>query len=44
MNTHPNGVWIWNLSKIGNDYLEKLAESKIKRVYLKRAFEKSGSQ
>lgn len=35
MNTHPNGVWIWNLSKIGNDYLEKLAESKIKRVYLK---------
>jgi hypothetical protein len=35
MNAHPNGVWIWNLNKIGNDYLEKLVGSEIKRIYLK---------
>lgn len=33
--THPSGVWIWNLAKIGNDYLEQLKEVKAKRVYLK---------
>ncbi|NJR18469.1 MAG: CHAP domain-containing protein [Calothrix sp. CSU_2_0] len=33
--THPHGVWIWNLSKIRNDYLDKLVECQIKRVYLK---------
>ena len=35
MATHPHGIWIWNLKRIGNDYLNKIAEVKAKRVYLK---------
>ncbi|MGB3512103.1 MAG: peptidoglycan-binding protein [Microcoleaceae cyanobacterium] len=35
MATHPNGIWIWNLALISNDYLEKLVKVKAKRVYLK---------
>ena len=35
MATNPHGVWIWNLARIGNNYLEKLREVKVKRVYLK---------
>lgn len=35
MTTHPNGVWIWVLSDIRSDYLDKLVERKVKRVYLK---------
>jgi len=29
---HPNGAWIWNLSKLRSDYLEQLAKCKVKRV------------
>lgn len=32
---HPNGAWIWYLSKLGSDYLNTLAECKVKRVYIK---------
>ncbi|MGI2905492.1 peptidoglycan-binding protein [Tolypothrix sp. VBCCA 56010] len=32
---HPNGAWIWNLSKLRSDYLEQLTKCKVKRVYLK---------
>jgi len=32
---HPHGVWIWVLSKLRSDYLAKLAERRVKRVYLK---------
>jgi peptidoglycan hydrolase-like protein with peptidoglycan-binding domain len=35
MAEHPHGVWIWNLSKIRSDYLDKLVERQVKRVYLK---------
>ncbi|MEB3121355.1 MAG: peptidoglycan-binding protein [Snowella sp.] len=35
MATHPNGIWIWNLAQIGSDYLDKLLQVKVKRVYLK---------
>ncbi|MEH2053379.1 peptidoglycan-binding domain-containing protein [Nostoc sp.] len=35
MAEHPHGVWIWNLSKIRTDYLDKLVERQVKRVYLK---------
>ncbi|MBD2608525.1 peptidoglycan-binding protein [Scytonema hofmannii FACHB-248] len=35
MNTHPNGVWIWNLSEIENNYLDRLVKCQVKRVYLK---------
>jgi len=35
MTIHPNGVWIWVLSDIRSDYLDKLAECKVKRVYIK---------
>ncbi len=35
MNTHPNGVWIWNLSELENNYLNSLVKCKVKRVYLK---------
>lgn len=32
---HSNGIWIWNLSRIGDNYLQKLEDIKVKRVYLK---------
>ncbi|MEC4819244.1 MAG: peptidoglycan-binding domain-containing protein [Scytonema sp. PMC 1069.18] len=35
MTQHPRGVWIWKLSEIRPDYLDKLVERKVKRVYLK---------
>ncbi|MBD2627780.1 peptidoglycan-binding domain-containing protein [Trichormus variabilis] len=35
MAEHPHGVWIWNLSKIGSDYLDKLVKQQARRVYLK---------
>ncbi len=35
MSEHPHGVWIWLLSKLRSDYLSKLVERKVKRVYLK---------
>ncbi|MBW4632444.1 MAG: peptidoglycan-binding protein [Iphinoe sp. HA4291-MV1] len=35
MAQHPNGVWIWKLSEIRTDYLDKLVERKVQRVYLK---------
>lgn len=35
MAQYPNGVWIWNLSDIRADYLDKLVERKVQRVYLK---------
>lgn len=35
MAQHPNGIWIYELSKIRADYLDKLVERKVKRVYLK---------
>ncbi|EDX82829.1 Putative peptidoglycan binding domain protein [Synechococcus sp. PCC 7335] len=33
--SHPNGVWIWVLSEIDRNYLEKLKERGVERVYLK---------
>ncbi|MEH2179031.1 hypothetical protein [Nostoc sp.] len=35
MTGHSNGVWIWELSKIRSDYLDKLVKQQVKRVYLK---------
>ncbi len=35
MINHPRGVWIWVLDKITPDYLSKLANCKVGRVYLK---------
>lgn len=35
MSEHPHGVWIWRLAKVRHDYLSKLVERKVKRVYLK---------
>jgi hypothetical protein len=35
MAEHPNGVWIWNLPVLTSDYLNRLVECKVKRVYLK---------
>lgn len=35
MATHPNGVWIWVLDWIRSDYLNKLVQCKVKRIYLK---------
>jgi hypothetical protein len=35
MNTHPNGAWIWNLSELENNYLDRLVKCQVKRVYLK---------
>ena len=35
MKNYPRGAWIWYLSKIRSDYLEKLAECKVQRIYLK---------
>lgn len=35
MATHPHGIWIWNLNSVSSDYLDKIAEVKAKRVYLK---------
>jgi hypothetical protein len=35
MTTHPKGTWIWALSDIRSDDLNKLVERKAKRVYLK---------
>lgn len=29
---YPHRVWIWYLSKLRSDYLEKLSECKVKRV------------
>jgi hypothetical protein len=35
MSEHPHGVWIWFRSKLRSDYLDKLVEREVKRVYLK---------
>ncbi|NES19834.1 MAG: CHAP domain-containing protein [Symploca sp. SIO3E6] len=35
MATHPHGIWIWNLNLISSNYLDKIAQVKAKRVYLK---------
>ncbi|NMG10730.1 peptidoglycan-binding domain-containing protein [Brasilonema sp. UFV-L1] len=35
MTQYLNGVWIWNLSEIRDDYLDKLVERKVQRVYFK---------
>ncbi|NJM72290.1 MAG: peptidoglycan-binding protein [Scytonema sp. RU_4_4] len=35
MAPYLNGIWIWNLSEIRDDYLDKLVERKVQRVYLK---------
>ncbi|MBD2568077.1 peptidoglycan-binding protein [Anabaena lutea] len=35
MTGHPHGVWIWNLPVLGSNYLNRLIQSKVKRVYLK---------
>lgn len=35
MTQQPKGVWIWNLSDIRSDYLDKLVERKVQRIYLK---------
>jgi len=35
MTLHPNGAWIWYISKLRSDYLNSLVECKIKRVYIK---------
>jgi hypothetical protein len=35
MNTHPNGAWIWNLSGLEDNYLDRLVKCQVKRVYLK---------
>lgn len=32
---HPNGIWIWDLSKLRTDYLDTLTAAKCQRVYLK---------
>ena len=34
MEEHPRGIWIWRLANLANDFLEKLVQSKVKRVYL----------
>lgn len=35
MVNQPRGIWIWNLSEIRSDYLARLVERQVKRVYLK---------
>lgn len=35
MTQQHRGVWIWNLSDIRSDYLDKLVERKVQRIYLK---------
>jgi len=35
MTQHPNGAWIWRLSKQHPDYLNQLKQVKCQRVYLK---------
>ncbi|MBD2413572.1 peptidoglycan-binding protein [Nostoc calcicola FACHB-389] len=35
MGEHPHGVWIWNLPALSSNYLNRLIECKVKRVYLK---------
>lgn len=35
MTRHPEGAWIWRLSKLRPDYLDKLQDVGCKRVYLK---------
>ncbi|MCP4351416.1 MAG: CHAP domain-containing protein [Desulfobacterales bacterium] len=35
MSKHPNGLWIWYLSKIQGDYLNRLIKCRVKRIYLK---------
>lgn len=32
MTEQPQGVWIWELSKVRSDYLEQLDQCKVKRV------------
>ena len=32
---HPNGVWIWRFLELRQDYMEKLVECGVGRVYLK---------
>jgi hypothetical protein len=34
-NKHPHGAWIWHLSELRDDYLDKFVECNVKRVYLK---------
>lgn len=41
---HPRGAWVWYLSKIRTDYLDKLVERKVKRIYLKVFDGKSNGQ
>lgn len=35
MAEHPHGIWIWNLPALSSDYLSKLVDCKVERVYLK---------
>ncbi|WP_138505008.1 CHAP domain-containing protein [Nostoc sp. PA-18-2419] len=35
MAEYPHGVWIWNLPALSGNYLNRLIECKVKRVYLK---------
>ncbi|MFB2978880.1 peptidoglycan-binding protein [Microseira sp. BLCC-F43] len=35
MSARTRGVWIWKLSEIRSDYLDKLVECQVQRVYLK---------
>jgi hypothetical protein len=32
---HPRGVWLWELSKLPRDYLDRLVKCGVQRVYLK---------
>lgn len=32
---HPHGAWIWNLSRLPNNYLTRLKQRSCRRVYLK---------
>ena len=35
MAEHPNGVWIWRVANLQSDYLDRLVQRNVKRVYLK---------
>ena len=35
MATHPHGVWIWRLAKLPSDYVQKMLNQRVPRVYLK---------
>ncbi len=35
METHPRGIWIWRLSRLPADFLSRLIQRNVKRVYLK---------